>query len=90
MKPKDSSVRDVPLEALEAHLAGMLKPVQPPTEVVTRLRSRIRLPQREILVARLQDWRALFLVLGGVISGMVVLLTVARALFHLVGRRNMG
>jgi hypothetical protein len=89
MKPKNFSPREVPLDALEAHLAGMLKPVQPPKEVVSRLQGRIRLPRREQLKARLQDWQALFLVLGGVISGMVVILTVARALFHLVGRRNL-
>ncbi|MGC8856281.1 MAG: hypothetical protein ACP5QU_05730 [Anaerolineae bacterium] len=88
MKPKDTSSREVPLDALEAHLAGMLKPVQPPKEVISRLQRRIRLPRREQVRARLQDWHALFLVLGGVISGMVVILTVGRALFHLVWRRN--
>jgi hypothetical protein len=30
------------------------------------------------------------LVLGGVISGALVMLTVARALFHIVGRRDAG
>jgi hypothetical protein len=29
-------------------------------------------------------------VLGGAISGGLVVLTVARAIFHLVGRRNVG
>jgi hypothetical protein len=89
MKPKDFSPQEVPLDALEAHLAGMLKPVQPPKEVVSRLRARVRLPRREQIRARLQDWQSLFLVLGGVLSGMVLILTVARALFHLVGRRNL-
>ena len=35
---------ELELEALESHLAGILKPVAPPKSVVQRLRGRIRLP----------------------------------------------
>lgn len=73
--------------ALEAHLAGTLKPVTPPLDVVQRLRERIRFPQPEEIVSRFRDWQRMFVVLGGVMSGMLVLITVARALYHLVGRR---
>jgi hypothetical protein len=75
------------LMALEAHLAGTLRPVTPPLEVVQRLRERIRFPQPEEIVSRFRDWRRLFVVLGGVMSGMLVIITVARALYSLVGRR---
>jgi hypothetical protein len=77
------------LDALEAHLAGTLKPVAPPTDLVQRLRDRIRLPARGEIVLRFQDWRKLFVVFGGVMSAFLVLITVARALFHLIGRRHM-
>jgi hypothetical protein len=77
------------LNALEEHLAGTLKPVAPPRDFVKRLRDRIRLPAREEIVLRFQDWRRLFLVFGGVMSALLVLITVARAFFHLVGRRQM-
>lgn len=77
------------LDELEAHLAGTLKPVAPSGDFVRRLRDRIRFPAREEIVLRIQDWRRLFLVFGGVMSALLVLLTVARALFHLVGRRHM-
>ena len=77
------------LDALEAHLAGALKPVAPPTDLVQRLRDRIRLPARSEIVLRFKDWRRLFVVFGGVMSALLVLITVARALFHLVGRRQM-
>ena len=80
---------DDELETLEAHLAGTLKPVAPPNDLVQRLRERIRLPARSEIVLRFQDWRRLFLVFGGVMSGLLVMITVARALFHLVGRRHM-
>ena len=73
--------------ALEAHLAGTLRPVNPPSEVVQRLRERIRFPQPEEIVSRFRDWQRMFVVLGGVMSGMLVIITVARALYYLVGRK---
>ena len=75
------------LDALEAHLAGTLKPVSPPRDLVQRLRDRIRFPAREEIVLRFQDWRRLFFVLGGVMSGLLVLITIARAFFHLTRRQ---
>ena len=73
--------------ALEAHLAGTLRPVTPPREVVQRLRERIRFPQPEEIASRFRDWQRMFIVLGSVMSGMLVLITVARALYYLVGRK---
>lgn len=73
--------------ALEAHLAGTLRPVIPPLEVAQRVRERIRFPQPEEIVSRFRDWQRLFVVFGGVMSGMLVIITVARALYYLVGRK---
>jgi len=75
------------LMALEAHLAGTLRPVTPPLDVVQRLRERIRFPQPEEIASRFRDWQRMFVVLGSVMSGMLVLITVARALYYLVGRK---
>jgi hypothetical protein len=76
------------IQFLEAHLAGTLKPVAPPREIVQRLNRRIQLPSREKITASLSDWRRMFLVFGGVISGMLLIITVARALYYLTGRRG--
>ena len=73
--------------ALEAHLAGTLKPVTPPLDVVQRLRERIRFPQPDEIAYRFRDWKRMFVVFGGVMSGMLVMITVARALYYLVGRK---
>ena len=78
------------LESLEAHLAGSLRPVSPPKDFVQRLRSRVRLPNREVIVSRLRDWKRLFLVFGSVMSGMMVFITIARALYYFVGRRKIA
>ena len=75
------------LNALEAHLAGTLKPETPPIDVVQRLRERVRFPQSEEIVSRLRDWQRMFVVFGGVMSGMLVIITVARAFYYLVGRK---
>jgi len=77
-------------ESLEAHLAGTLRPVTPSNEFVQRLRGHIHLPEREVIVSRLRDWNRLFVVFGSVMSGMLLLITVARALYYLVWRRNMA
>lgn len=73
--------------ALEAHLAGTLRPVIPPIDVAQRLRERVRFPQPDEIALRLRDWQRMFVILGGVMSALLVMITVARALYYLVGRR---
>ena len=90
MNKRKPILSDDQLYALEEHLAGTLKPVTPPMEVVQRLRERIRFPQPEEIASRLRDWNRMFFVFGGVMSGMLLLITVARAFFYLVGRRHIG
>ncbi|MDD2923348.1 MAG: hypothetical protein PHQ36_13775 [Anaerolineales bacterium] len=75
------------LANLEAHLAGTLKPVAPPMRFTQRMQARIRFPYREEITLRLTDWRRLFFVFSGVISGMLLLITFARAFYYLVGRK---
>lgn len=77
------------LEELEAHLAGTLRPVTPSRDFVHSLRERVHLPKREVIVSRLRDWNRLFLVFGSVMSGMLIIITVARGLYYLFGRRNL-
>jgi len=78
------------LDAIEKQLAGTLRPVAPSSDLVQRLRGRLRFPDRAELAERLRDWQTLMLALGGVLSGALVIITVARAFFHIVGRRDTG
>jgi hypothetical protein len=78
------------LDRLESHLAGTLKPVAPPGDLVRRLRLRLRMPAREEIVLRLSDWRRLLFVLGGVLSGIVAIVTLGRAIYHMLGRRDIA
>ena len=86
MNKLKTTLSDEQINAIEEHLAGILKPVTPPMEVVSRLRDRIHFPERRMIVLRLRDWQRMFLVFGGVMSGMLVLITVARAFFYLTRR----
>ena len=86
---KTNTLPDDIILNLEAQLAGTLKPIQPSSDIVHRLRERIRFPTPEEIQSRLSDWRRMFFVFGGVMSGLLLIITVARALFHLVGRRHM-
>ena len=78
------------LDELETHLAGTLKRIAPRGDFVRRLRGHIHFPPPEEIASRLNDWRRLFIIFGSVISGMLLIITIARALFHLFGRRNKG
>jgi len=78
------------LAALEAHLAGTLRPVVPPKGFAQQLRDRIHLPERKVIVSRLRDWKRLFWVFGSVMSGLLLIITLARSLYYLFGRRNMA
>lgn len=74
---------------IEERLAVTLKPIRPSRDLVQRLREQIHFPARTEIRFRLADWRRMFLVFGSVMSGLLVAITVARALFYLVGRRHM-
>lgn len=88
IKRKQTHIPEEDIQFLEAHLAGTLKPVSPSKEIVKRLSARMRMPNREEINFRFSDWRRLFIVFGGVISGMLLLITFARAFYYLAGRRG--
>jgi len=89
MARRKTTLSDDQLNALEAHLAGILRPVTPPMDVVQRLRERIHFPPSREIVSRLRDWQRMFFVFGGVMSGLLVVITLARALYYLVGRKQL-
>ncbi|MBE0680482.1 MAG: hypothetical protein IH589_01095 [Anaerolineales bacterium] len=87
-KRKSDLIQEENLDSIEAHLAGTLKPVTPPSELIQRLRGRIQMPTRSEITLRLADWRRMFFVLGGVMSGMLVLVTLARVFYYMAGRKG--
>ncbi len=88
MTNHNSTFEDAQINAIEGRLAGTLRRVTPPTDFVTRLREHIHVPERDEIVIRLYEWERLAVVFAGVLSGAVAILTVARAMYHLFGRRS--
>lgn len=76
------------LDVIEAHLAGTLKLIAPPSDILQRLRGRIHMPSRREITLRLTDWRRLFIVFGGVMSGLLLLVTITRMFYYIAGRKN--
>ncbi len=76
------------LQYLETHLSRTLKRVAPPSGMIERLNGRVQLPSRSEIRLRFTDWRRLFVVFSGVMSGMLLLVTIARAFYYLAGRRD--
>ena len=85
---KQTHTPEEDIQVLEAHLAGTLKPVAPSKEIVQRVNMRIQMPNREKVTIYFPDWSRLFLVFGGVISGMLLFISLARAFYYLTGRRG--
>ena len=85
---RSKTLSDDQLNALENHLAGTLRRVTPPTQVVQRLRERIHFPRSEVIVLRMPDWRKMFFVFGGVMSGLLAVITLARAFYYLFARKQ--
>lgn len=88
MTKHSNQTQEENLDVLEAHLAGTLKRVIPSNDVVQRLRGRIQIPTRSEIALRLTDWRRLLLIFGGVMSGMMLIVTLARAFYYLTGRKS--
>lgn len=75
-------------DVIEAHLAGTLKRVPAPQEMFQRLYNRIQMPTRNEITLRLTDWRRLLFVFSGVMSGMLLLVTLARVMYYFAGRKG--
>ncbi|NWF65093.1 MAG: hypothetical protein HXY38_12390 [Chloroflexi bacterium] len=88
MNSRKSPIQDADLQSLETHLSRTLKRVAAPNGMVERLRGRLQMPSRSEITLRLSDWRKLLVVFGGVMSGMLLLVTLARAFYYLAGRRD--
>ncbi len=88
MTNHNSTFEEQQINAIEGRLAGTLTRFTPPPDFVTRLRGHIHIPERDAIVIRIYEWERLAVVFAGVLSGAVAILTVARAMYHLFGRRG--
>lgn len=71
---------------VEAELAALLHPVHPSARLVQTMRERIKFKPPVEVARQLENQPSVLLVLGGVLSVSLLLITVARAFFYLANR----
>ena len=75
---------------MEARLASAFQHVKPSSKLVQTVHGRIgHLAPRVVVVSHLDDSPRWLMVLGGVISGALLLAAAARALFYMVNKSKM-
>lgn len=75
------------LEDLESRLQRALQPIALSAEHLQRVRRRIRYPSQVRAAQRMFEWEFWFIIIGGVLTTFMLILTLARALFYLFGKK---
>ncbi len=76
------------VESLESRLSDTFQPVKPANGLVSTIRRRITLAPPSVVAERVSNPNHLLMIIGGVVSGMILLVTLARVLYYLVGSRE--
>lgn len=71
---------------MESQLQDLLRPIQPSQKFVQTVRQRIRFSPRVRLADKSPKVRRFLVILGGVLSVSLLLITGVRAIFYLVNR----
>ncbi len=72
--------------SMEAQLQDLLRPIQPSQKFVQTIRQRIRFSPRASLAEKSPKARRFLMILGGVLSASLLLITAVRAIFYLLNR----
>lgn len=73
-------------DPMEAQLQDLLRPIQPSQKFVQTVRQRIRFSPPVSLAQKPPQVRRFLVILGGVLSVSLLLITGVRAIFYLVNR----
>ena len=80
------SNKTIDFNPFEARLEAALHPVHPSQKFVQSMRQRIQIKAPVEVTRRLNDPPTLLLILGGVLSASLLVITAARAIFYLTNR----
>ncbi len=75
------------MDDLERQLKWALRPIPLPAEELERVRQRIRYTPSVRVARRMLEWEFWFIMVGGVVTAFILILTLARALFYLFGKK---
>ncbi len=76
------------LESVEAQLQAAFKPVKPSREFVKTVEHRIKFSSPAVAIRRASNTNTLLIILGSVLSALVLIVTVSRALYYLMGKSS--
>ena len=71
---------------LESKLATALRPIKPSRKFIEQVGARVRIAPPEVIINRAHNPAFWIWVIGGALSGMLLLITGVRALFYFFGR----
>lgn len=71
---------------LENSLSSALVSIQPPNDVMQRLRERIGKLETNRIAKRISNWELSIIIIGSVMSAAMVIFTIARTIFYFFGR----
>ena len=74
---------------VETRLENAFRPVSPSRKFVQKVRSRIQLAPSVVVAERLNNTPRLILLIGGVLTGLILLASGVRAVFYLVNKSKM-
>jgi hypothetical protein len=80
------STKTIDMNLFEAQLQDAMHPVRPSRSFVTTMRKRIKIRPAVEMAQRLSDQPSLLLILGGVLSVSLLIITLARGIFYLTNR----
>jgi hypothetical protein len=80
------SISSEKIQSVEANLSQALQRVRPSRDFVETIGRRIRSTAPKADLNRPRDRESLFLVVGGVLSASLLILTLARGIFYLLNR----
>ncbi len=75
------------LEDVEHQLKRALRPIPLPAEELERVRRRIRYISPVRVARDVFEWEFWLIVIGGLVTAFMLILTLARALFYFFGRK---
>lgn len=73
---------------MEAELEALLRPIRPSRNFVQTVHKRIKFEPATFITNKTPEARRFLLILGGVLSASLLVITTVRAIFYLVNRQK--
>ncbi len=80
--------KDKKMIELENSLSGTLISIQPPSDVIQRLKERIGKLEPNCIAKRISNWELSIIIIGSVMSVAMVIFTIARTIFYFFRKWN--